>query len=850
MGIFDLYLLTFNISSGQEQSSLPGLWAAAASRGCERSRAADLLLAYFSLGSGVLPADEQIEALLKKCAETYFSARGSVTAGLRSAIEELNNLLLKDNLQKASQGAPLTAALNLAVIRRENLYLAQAGQTHVILLSADEVTFFKPDSAPGSRALGVGRNVSVQFSQAALHAKDLLLLSPAPPENWNAATLTGSPQLTFEQLRRRLLSQSGENLQAVVVQFQAGKGAIHRLKPRLVPVAPQTIEPEKTPEPAALPDELEMQPPSPPPFDPAMGTEGAAASVLAETPFSAAPPDRLERDESLAQTQPDTEPVETVGSVSFVPPHPPVVKEATPFDASTEPAAGSEGIYIGGSQSAPRRRPAPGGVSSPSASRTGQTSSRPQRYGGEPTPGRIPARAAARASGQPGADILIRKKIASGWFQGKATLEKIQTRIKTFTSRLMPASSASRSAGLPPSTLLFIAVAVPLVIVAIATTIYSRSGWKEPHYLYLQEAQKYANQAMAQNDPALQETLWKQSETWLEKAEGYGKTDESRTLRSQVQQSIDRLEGVQRLLLLPALLTPFPANVNITDIVVADNGDLYLLNQTDGRILRMFMTAQGYEVDAAFKCGPGVVGALQIGPVVDVVALEFSNKYNASILAADAHGHLLYCVPGDEPFARELPKTDREGWSNITAIARDIQADSLYVADTGLKQIVYFDGERGIYDTEAHNAFDNYIPSTLDQTVDIAFNEDLFILYANSRVGWCTQRNYTYSTVDCKDPAAFGDARPNRASDVVLFPDAKFIKLLASEPPDPALYIVEQGESSIYLFSLKLNLQYLLRPQFEDGSITPKRPMSAFAIAPGRTGILAFGNEIYTTVLP
>jgi len=422
-------------------------------------------------------------------------------------------------------------------------------------------------------------------------------------------------------------------------------------------------------------------------------------------------------------------------------------------------------------------------------------------------------------------------------------------RTKTFASRLFPAS-ANQPANLPVSTLLFIAVAVPLIVAAIATTIYSRSGWREQHYIYLQEAQNFANQAMAQTDLTLQENLWNQSREWLEKAEGYGKTEESSILRLQVQQTIDRLEGVQRITLIPALTTPFPANVKITDITVADNGDIYLLNQSEGRILRMFPTSQGYDVDNAFKCNPGAIGVAQVGPLVDQAALEFTNKFDATVLAVDAQGNLLYCIPGKEPISKTLPETGGAGWSNITAITRDTQMDTLYVADAGRKMIVYFDGLQSSFDQEAHNAFDNYVPTALDLTIDLATNEDLFILYSNGRVAWCTQRNYTYSAAECEDPAAFGDTRPNRTSDVAIFPNSKFTKLLASQPPDPALYIVEESESSIYLFSLKLNLQYLLRPQFDEDHLKPKQPVSAFAVAPGRVGILAFGNEIYTAALP
>ncbi len=112
--MFDLYLLTLNIASGQEKGDLPGLLAAPAPKRCDRSRAGDLLLAQFTLAGGSPLAEEQVEKLLQNTAGAYFSARGSATAGLRAAIEDLNNLLLTNNLQKVRQGGPRTGSLNLA----------------------------------------------------------------------------------------------------------------------------------------------------------------------------------------------------------------------------------------------------------------------------------------------------------------------------------------------------------------------------------------------------------------------------------------------------------------------------------------------------------------------------------------------------------------------------------------------------------------------------------------------------------------------------------------------------------------------------------------------------------------
>lgn len=825
--------MTLNIAAGKEQAELPGLLVCPAPKGCDRNRSDDLLVAYLHLIGGNVPTEAQFQKVLQDVAATYFNARGSVTAGLRTAIEDLNNLMLTGNLKNTAKGIKRIGQLTLMVIRRDTLYLAQAGQTRAFLLSGDEAQLCN-DPTQSGRSLGLSRNINIQYHQSQILQKDILLLSPNPPRSWELESLAGSSQMTFDQLRRRLMSQAGEDLQAAVIQFKPGKGMVHRLKPRVssaeMPVATPAAKPPVEPVRQAEgnkkgPDSIEQSP-----------------FAQIETPGSKGNENRPE------EIRPPSGKPGPTASVSFVPPRHPVVEELvnpSSFQSNREPRRPS-----GDTRPANPENPIRHTVSS-------ARSDRSTSPGTPVNPIRQPLRQTLKpqAAGpkppveKPEPLIEFRKKAAPLWFSTKTAVKKARAHILTFLHRLLPTSN-SQPGTLSKSTLLFISIAVPLVIAAIATTIYTRGGWKEQHYLYLREAQKIANQAVAQKDITLQSTLWKKSQEWLEKAEKYGNTDESQTLHKQVQQAVDRMEGVLRLDLVPALSMPFAKNVVIKDMAVSINGDIYLLNKSEGNIFRLLTTARGYELDSGFNCGPGIIGTLQVGPLVDLVSLDFSNQFGAAILATDARGSLLYCTPGKEPVSKPLPETGGSGWSNITAITRDTQLDLLYVADTDKKTIVYFDGYQSVYEQEPHYAFDNYTPIGLDQTADIAFNEDLFILYANSRVAWCTQRNYTFSAAECEDPAAFGDMRPNRKSDVAIFPNAKFSRVLASDPPDPALYMVEEGESSIYLFSLKLNLQYLLKPQFENDSEIPKSPITAFTIVPGRIGVLAFGNQIYTTALP
>ncbi len=591
--MFDLYLMTLNITAGKEQADLPGLLVTPAPKHCDRSRSGDLLLAYSSFSGGNPPPEDQVQKILEDTAGAYFSARGSATAGLRVAVEDLNSLLLTSNLKSAGKGIQRVAQLNLMVLRRETIYLALVGQTRAFLLSGDEIQIFN-DTAQNSRGLGLNRNINIQFHQSQLHQKDLLLLSPNPPGNWNSETLAGSSQSTFDQLRRRLLSQSGEELQAVAIQFQLGKGEVHRLKPRISGAVSVSLPEIKTPPvPAQQVEPVRTRQP---------------ASVRSDQTDESGIEKKTEEQRPSRGDEPGP-----AGTVTFVPPRHPVVEELVNPDSFRsnresrrpvpEPQRGDQEQPAQRGSAASRRATPENAAAAPVA--PGAHPRKPQSASQQSLSNPRPAPLTPRPE-QPDLTMQLRKKLASLWFSGKTAGQKVRTHTNSFAGRLLP-NSAQRPGSLPISTLLFVAIAVPLVIAAIATTIYTRSGWKEQHYLYLQEAQKSANQAMAQTDPILQGNLWKQSQEWVEKAEKYGKTDESRTLHLQVQQAVDRMEGVLRLELVPALAAPFSSDVSIKDIAVSDNGDVYLLNQTTGSVIRLFTTARGYQVDSAFKCGPGSI---------------------------------------------------------------------------------------------------------------------------------------------------------------------------------------------------------------------------------------------------
>jgi hypothetical protein len=77
----------------------------------------------------------------------------------------------------------------------------------------------------------------------------------------------------------------------------------------------------------------------------------------------------------------------------------------------------------------------------------------------------------------------------------------------------------------------------------------------------------------------------------------------------------------------------------------------------------------------------------------------------------------------------------------------------------------------------------------------------------------------------------------------------EFNQMAYSPPPDPSIYFLEPETAELYQFSLRLNLNQVLRPGLSDGSLPTARATS-FAVAANRQVFLAFGNAVYYAILP
>jgi hypothetical protein len=746
------------------QDAEHSLLAAVAPRRAVRKRIGDVFLAMITLEGNALLSAMQQQALLEKAAEVYFSSNGSVTAGLRAAVGPLNEFLYGYNLRGAREGAVCTGLLNMAVLHGDLLLIAHAGCTHTLSLTGKQVQDFVDEQ--GGRGLGVARNPSLRFYQTEVSGGDVLIFSARPPESWNAALLAGAPQLNRDALRRRLLHQVGDELQAAVFQFQVGSGKLHFLRPRPLGVTslPTVSPPSAVEEPKPVHVDVQSSAASAP--------QGGTDAL----------PIRRRRAEKPG-------PLYLTGERLDQP--------------STAENLGEEGE----TRSAPVEQP----------QRSKQHSDRQQHRG------------------QRNRTV---QELALVWKRLRSALGRLQQKLPRFPLHLPPLS---------PTAMLALALLVPFIFVSIGATVYIRNGEMAQHQALVYIAQQKTDRAEQVTGVAQQRAAWRDVLAQLDEADHYGRSEQATYLRSVAQQKLDELDSIRRINYQPALAGGFDSRVTITQLVSSFSGDLYALDSVQGQVLRLKATSTGYSLDRQFICGPGPIGPLIIGPLVDLVPLPRKNPYNAEVMAIDGGGALIFCTPGKGPDA--IPLTlDRE-WGKITAIT--FYQDSLFVLDPASNVVWRFD--------ELQQGFTS-LPRSLEVNVTDMFNvidlaiyaDDLFLLHEDGRTTRCTYRSDFSPVMDCQEPSPYwltdvdGVKQP---LDVIS--GTKFIQAQTTYPLEPSLFLLDQAGRSLYRFSMALQMQYQIRPsQAAFGLSQPIRDLTAFCVTPLQDVVLAFGDQIYSAPLP
>jgi hypothetical protein len=404
--------------------------------------------------------------------------------------------------------------------------------------------------------------------------------------------------------------------------------------------------------------------------------------------------------------------------------------------------------------------------------------------------------------------------------------------------RLLPEDTL---AAIPNSVMAFMALAIPLIVVAMATAVYFQRGLAAQAEMAYTQAVESVAQAQVQVDPQARRSGMNSALDYLEAADTYRKLPQTQTLRQQIFLELDTLDLVRRVNYQPAIIGGLPSDTAISRMVVVDS-DLYLLDGQNGKVLRAFFTNQGYQLDTGFQCGPG--SPANAGPLVDLAVWPFGSSPSANVVAMDAKGMLLFCAPGEAPLPKKLPKPPTGELDNLATFALD--QNNLYVLDPGLNAVwVYYNGD---FEGEPASYFGEQAPPPLQSVIDLAAsNDDLYLLYEDGHMAICVTGGLGDTIPNrCTDPAPYMDMRVGSES-LPLTPAPGYAQMQNSPPPDPSLYLLIPDEQTIHRYSLR-SLAY-------QGGYAPLQPLgkeaTAAVVDPAeRLIFLATGEQIYYAILP
>ena len=429
-------------------------------------------------------------------------------------------------------------------------------------------------------------------------------------------------------------------------------------------------------------------------------------------------------------------------------------------------------------------------------------------------------------------------RFGSPWRGITSVSTKILLGVLSFLQRLLPDESLFT---IPASLMFFVAIAVPLAVVTLASMTYFQRGRESQYQIYFTQAQETARQAEAETEPAKRNLAWQATLKILAQAERYRTTPASEALRTQAQDVLDKLDSIQRLNFRPAFTKRLGANLSITRMVASDNA-LYLLDQTEGKVLRATISNDSYSLDNTLGCEPGAYEGLPVGAIVAIALPPPNNESQAAIVGIDDERTLLYCIPKSAPIADSLtpPGTN---WGKPHAML--IDSNDLYLLDSQSNAVWIY---RELNTEEQPQYYFGTQPPPMADVIGMAtYLGELYLLHKDGHLTKCVFSSLPESPTRCEDPANFSDTREGRShTPSPLVEGALFSDILFTSPP-ASLYLLDAQQQAVYHFGMGLTLQQ----QYRASSALSSDEVTAFTVNHiNRRIFLAFGNQVYFAQLP
>jgi hypothetical protein len=790
----DLTLSPLYRINGQEIASLPGLIATPPPQNAARGREKDRLIVYLLLAGNSTFSTSEYMQVAKDALNIFYQTSGSLTSALRTAADLVNKTLLERNMTTSGNGQYAIGWLTLAALRDRDAQctLALSGPMHAYWFGQNEMRHIHEPLTSG-KGLGTNQTTNVHYSQTTLSAGDRLLFFGRAPDAWSITLNDPSPS-SLDAMRRRLITLTHDDLNAVLMQATEGTGVLNLLSGMPESKA-ETAPPAMRPTPQLTrPQQAVPTPEVSPATAPAAHVVQAAAYAIPPQHEEAPRPNPLA---SLPRTQ-------SAASRDFPASIPRI---QTPVNEENDPPAFEAEENLTAEINVQSAQPA------------------------QPEAPREPSARARQTA----------KALATGIQSTRRVSETLGGKLKNFLPRLLPNTETSEPAAPSNAAMMFMAILIPLMIVTMLSVVYIRYGRSQQYDTYLGRAKEMQAQALTLSNPVEQLQAWDNVISDLNLAESHRVTSETTTLRDEANANRDKLLGITRMQFNPA----FSSNLGIEiSRMTASETDLFLLNAKNGEALRAQSSnnGRGFQIDSTFNCKPGVYGNYTVGNLVDILTLPALNSINATLLGIDAAGNLLYCAPGQLAQAIPLPPPDTN-WNRVTAITLD--GGNLYVLDALARAVWVYNGKDGTFIDRPYFFFGGQTPEKQDAIDLIVSGDELYMLHADGHLSTCSFSRIESKPTRCQDPSPL--INPFAAyQGIDMFASAHFTQMLFTALPNQSILLLDADTQGVLRFAPQsLELQNQFRPTTGTTNPISSGPAGAVAVGPNHVLYLAINGQVY-----
>jgi hypothetical protein len=210
-----------HVVDGEAQSAtaIPGLLAQSAPARAARGRERDFLFVHLALTGKTEETSVLSQDLLDAISRRFYQSSGSVTAALRRAVVEANDLLLRLNLSGVSPSRE--GAITCAALHNGELFMLQTGEALALLGHNFGVERLPQDTPDHITPLGRTAGIDIRYFHHQLQASDMLLL--ADPRIANLPVRTLAPALVDTEVEYGLAElqeiMGSESARLLLVEF-------------------------------------------------------------------------------------------------------------------------------------------------------------------------------------------------------------------------------------------------------------------------------------------------------------------------------------------------------------------------------------------------------------------------------------------------------------------------------------------------------------------------------------------------------------------------------------------------------------------------------------------------------